>query len=272
MSIIKDLLMYFILSLTIYYFFKCRSLKLKLFNQRENFIKTLGHDFRVPLLAQIRGLDFIQQKFNLSIIEKEFIEEINNSCKYTLDMISMLLKIYKFENKEIFINYEYIDVSLIISKIFKKYENIANEKEVKLKYILENNVVLTDKENFTKAMEILTNTALHYVNNNTSINISLKKQIKKFILEINYEGKSISNEEYNRMFSLNPTYSTVGRGIQMFLCKKITDIQKWEIKYITKNTGGSFVISIPYRKGDCKYNQSKLKFRQCLYSLCNKQY
>jgi hypothetical protein len=49
---------------------------------------------------------------------------------------------------------------------------------------MENNVVLTDKENFTKAMEILINTALHYVNNNTSINISLKKQIKKFILEI----------------------------------------------------------------------------------------
>ena len=33
----------------------------------------------------------------------------------------------------------------------------------------------------------------------------------------------VANEEYKRMFALSPAYSTVGHGIQMFLCKKIIE-------------------------------------------------
>lgn len=265
MSIIKDLFTYFILALMIYYFFKCSYLKTELFNQRENFIEILGHDFRVPLIAQIRGLDYVQQNFNLPHFENSFVEEINNSCKYTLEMISMLLKIYKFENNNIFPNYEYTDISVIFPKIFEEFNKTAAEKNVKLQYTFENNIILTDKEDFTKAVKILINTALLYAKKNTTVNISSKKYEKKLILEVKYEGSSISDEEYKRMFSLNPVYSTVGQGIQMFLCKKIIDMHKGEISYTTKLKECSFIISIPqkYEYIPSEYRNLRLKCRQC---------
>ena len=86
MSIAKDLL--FIIVLLILFFVLRRNLSLKyeLFSQRENFIKTLSHDIRVSTLAQIRGLDLLQEKYN----QEELIFDINESCKYSLDMINML--------------------------------------------------------------------------------------------------------------------------------------------------------------------------------------
>ena len=245
MSIIKDLFLYFILSLTIYYFFKCRYLKSQLYCQRENFIKTLGHDFRVSLLAQIRGLDIVQQKFNLSDDENRFVEEINNSCKYSLDMISMLLKIYKIENGALYLQFENINISEIIYEIFTEYKNNAAEKNIALKCNFENNTIFADRENFSKALKILFDTVLIYSNKNTTVQLSLKRSLGYFIFEIEYNGNPISNEEYKRMFSLNPAYSTVGHGIQMFLCKKIMDMHKWKIEFKKQAEECSFVISIP---------------------------
>ncbi len=71
-------------------------MKSALFSQRENFIKTLSHDIRVSTLAQIRGLDLLQSKYS----QEELITDINESCKYSLDMINMLLNTYRYENGE----------------------------------------------------------------------------------------------------------------------------------------------------------------------------
>jgi len=245
MSIIKDLFLYFVLSLTIYYFFKCRYLKSELFNQRENFIKTLGHDFRVSLLAQIRGLDIVQQKFSLSDKEICFVEEINNSCKYSLDMISMLLKIYKIENGTLALHYENINITEIIYEIFTKYKNNAAEKNIALRCNFANNTIYADRENFSKALKILIGTVLIYSKKDTTVRLSLKRTPAHFLFEIEYNGNPISNEEYKRMFALSPAYSTVGHGIQMFLCKKIIDIHKWKIEFKSHFDVNAFIISIP---------------------------
>ena len=253
----------------IYYFFKCRYLKSELYSQRENFIKTLGHDFRVSLLAQIRALDIVQKKFNLSDNEAVFVEEINNSCKYTLDMISMMLKIYKIENNDIFSDYTCINLSAIVSEILKKYESMAKEKGIMLKCNFENDIIYADREYFTKAMQILINTVFLYSHKNTIVNISLTKSLKNYKLEVKYNGNPISNEEYKRMFLLNPAYSAVGHGIQMFLCKKIMDIHKWEIRFQTQADECSFVISIPAKQKRTFLELQKLhpKVRQCSTAL-----
>ena len=250
MGIIKDLFNYLILFVMFYYFFKCLYLKSELFKQRENYIKTLEHDFRVSLLAQIRGLNIVKQHFKLTQSESAFVEEINNSCKYSLDMVSMLLKIYKIENKDLSLFFENLNISEILSEIFTEYRNLALEKNVKLRCNLENNILHADKESIKKALKILIYTAILYSLKNTTISIFLKRMYGYFLFEIKYNGKPISNEEYKRMFSLNPAYSTVGHGIQMFLCKKIIDVNKWEIRFQKKADECSFTISIPIRKNN----------------------
>ena len=59
--------------------------------QKDFFIKTLSHDFRVATLAQLRGLEYLSKSANFEPENTELIAEITNSCQYSLEMISTLI-------------------------------------------------------------------------------------------------------------------------------------------------------------------------------------
>ena len=75
--------------------------------QKDFFIKTLSHDFRVATLAQLRGLEYLSKSANFEPENTELIAEITNSCQYSLEMISTLINSYLFEKGEQVVNCEY---------------------------------------------------------------------------------------------------------------------------------------------------------------------
>ena len=247
MSILKDYcFLYFILTLIVLLGLKCKQLKYELLTQKEYFIKTLGHDFRVSIIAQIRGLDLIQKGLNSTNDDYKLVNEINDSCKYTLDMVTMLMNIYKIENKDLLLNYEILNLSDVINDVLTEFTEIASEKNIDFNSNIKHHIIIADKENFIKVLKILILKALQYSERNSILNISFELSAGKNLLCINYKGKPLTFEEENRMLSKNPNFSTVGHGIQMHLCKKIIDLHKGKLAFKTKlNKYNTFEISIP---------------------------
>ena len=100
MSIVKDLLLIILFVIMLLKYISLYKFCLK---QRELFIETLSHDLRVATIAQIRGLELLE-KNNSGVVLKDLIQEIKNSCKFSLDMICMLLNTYKYEKGEQVLN------------------------------------------------------------------------------------------------------------------------------------------------------------------------
>ena len=71
----------------------------KMIQERKYFINTISHDFRVAILAQIRALSFLQNKKNIICSEQELIEDMDDSSKFSLDLINTLINTYKYKNK-----------------------------------------------------------------------------------------------------------------------------------------------------------------------------
>ncbi len=247
MSIAKDCCLICILILTFYYIFQYNSLKRKFFKEKELFIHILGHDFRVPVIAQIRGLDLVLQK-SFVVQEDDFLlDEINKSCKYTLDMVTMLMNIYKIENGEIILNYENINLRECFTTILDEFSDCIESKNINIVFDVGNESIYADKTYFIKALRILINTVLRYSANNKTVSITLLKNINGMKLTLKYVGNSLSQDEYSRLFELNPTYSAVGQGIQMYLCKKIIDLHNGKIKFCPKlNQNNDFDVILPY--------------------------
>ncbi len=235
MSIVKDLLFIIIFVLFVFLLKRNFSLKSELFAQRENFIKTLSHDLRVSTLAQIRGLNILQKQYQ----GEELLNDLDESCKYSLDMINILLNTYRYENGEQVLNYETFNFSEIISPCTEKLLKTMKEKGVEFCFsISDSDTVTADKTEIGKTLFYLLSTSVYYSNKNNKIFVFIKKLHDKFEISITYSGKPLSEEECRRMFLNNPRFSTVGHGIKMYLCKKIIEFHGGNI--FVNNCGGNF--------------------------------
>lgn len=236
MSIEKGLLL--VLLFLIVLIIKYLRLKHNFIEQRNYFIQTLSHDLRVSSIAQIRGIEFIQKDKSLLESQKEMLSNVNDSCKFTLDMINMLLNTYKFEQKEPVLNYEYSNIAEIVSNSCNILSNQCKEKGIKLINSISNAYLDFDKNYISKVINILLSTAIFYSDKNSFIKVFNKEQTNEVEVNILYCGNILTDEELKRMFSKNPRFSTVGHGIKMHLCKKIIDFHKGKISInrINKNT------------------------------------
>lgn len=245
MSIAKDLLFIIVLLILFFVFRKNISLKYELFNQRENFIKTLSHDLRVSTLAQIRGLDLLQKQYNESLVE-----DIEDSCKYSLDMINMLLNTYRYENGEQVLNCENFNFYDLVASSCSRLSNAAEEKGVGFSLNMDSSeIIYADRVELEKLMYYLLSTAVFYSGRNHKIFVSVGKENDKLQVSLTYNGSPLSEEECRRMFSNNPRFSTVGHGIKMYMCKKIVEFHggKIYVKNISDKIN-SFTFSLPEKK------------------------
>lgn len=228
MSIVKGFLL---IVLFLYLIYRLIVLNNEYSKQREYFIKTLNHDLKVAILAQIRGLEILQKINKDNNSQKELISDINQSCIYTLDMITMLLNTYKYERGEAVLHYESFNLSDLIMSAYHLILPMAREKNIEIVFdICKNCELEADREGIFRVVSTLLTTAIYYSLKETSISFKVRRIKGKLKVTILYCGKTLTEEECRRMFSNNPRFSTVGHGIRMHLCKKIIDFHKGVIK------------------------------------------
>lgn len=249
---IKDFLLVGILLIVIA---KCILLHKEIKTQREYFIDTLSHSIRVSVIAQIRGLDILQKE----LVNTEagiLVDEINKGCKYTFDMITMILNTYRYQNGEQMLNYEAVNLEEVVASSCKQLTFLADEKNINFNCQLEkDSIIEADKYGISKAIYTLVSTAIYNSSKNKPIYIKTETKDQLFEISVIYHGKSLTEEECKRIYSDNSKFSTVGHGIKMHLCKKIIDYHHG--KLTIKNCGeniNSFTINLPI---DAKSNVLK---------------
>ena len=215
--------------------------------QKQDFINTLSHDLRVSAIAQIRGLELLQKEAT----HIELVNDISDSCKFSYDMINMLLNTYQYENGEDILKYEHFNFYEILQISCKILQKEAYFKDIKILYNKKKNTkfIQAEKNGLTKVVTTLLSTAIHNSCSNSNIYITTEQNNKTLSVSIVYEGKGLTEEECRRMFLHNPRFSTVGHGIKMHLIKKIIDFHKGKIsvKNLANNIN-SFTFTIPIKK------------------------
>lgn len=227
---IKSLVLIMLFFVLVYKYIKLHK---NYINQRKYFIKTLSHDFRVAIIAQIRGLELAEKNNDLSLLS-----EINDASKYSLEMVTMLLNTYRIEQGEQILSCECFNPEAIINNIVKSSASFLAEKSVKLEIVKNASVFIeADKELFSKMLKIIITTAIANAQNKKKLLINLSSSDENLDIKISYEGQSLTEEEFNRMFMSNSKFSTVGHGIKMNFAKKIIDFHKGKILVLKELNG-----------------------------------
>ena len=225
--------------------------------QKEYFIETLIHDLKIPTLAQLRGLELIKNESfgEINGEQKELITQIETSCKYILEMISMVLNTYRFETGQNQLIYEVFNISELVMSCFNKISPQAQEKNITFSYGTnkENTCIEADKKEIQQVILNLLSNAIAYSDRNERISVNTTLANNQLKLTIVSHGMILSERECKTLFDRSswesPKYTTIGHGIGLYLCKKIIDVHNGEIYASTDGIStNSFSFIIPQYK------------------------
>lgn len=226
-------------------------------SERNFFINTLSHDLRVATIAQIRGIELIDKNCK----DKELVSEINKSCRFSLEMINMLLNTYHYKNGERNLHYEKFDICELINNTCQKVSETSAEKTCKFYYNKPESIILdADKDGIFKVMKTLLSISVNNAKKESVIFIKTKKVINSLEINIIYQGKTLTKDQCKNMFLYNPKFSTVGHNIKMDLIRRI--VESHSGKVFVKNLSKeliSFCFTIPISKSNRKQREIKVK-------------
>lgn len=197
---------------------------------KEDFVATLTHDLKVPIIAEANMLEFfLQEKFGtLNDKQKEALENMKASNKELLDLVQIVLETYRLKEDEIDLNLEKISVKKFLNIIAEEMTYIAQKTNNKIVVIVpEDYDIEIDFLHFKRVLKNLVNNAILYGKSNTDIEIIAKIVNEKSQIIVKDYGKGISAEDiekiFNKYFSASKKFRKIGTGLGLYLSKKIVE-------------------------------------------------
>lgn len=224
--------------------------------EKNRYIGMVAHDLRNPIgVAEsfsallIEDLDKIEKD-----VEREYLEHINKSCNFSLDLIHNFLNVSKIEASVFDLSLQEVDYidfvkdAIIQGQIFahnKAQQIIFSTSIGKLK-------VQIDQNKIQQVFNNLLSNAVKYSLPNTTITVIIECEGNEIHTSIVDQGLGIPLEELSQLFtafhttSVKPTGNEKSYGLGLSIVKKIIEAHKGKIWVESEvGKGSNFHFTLP---------------------------
>ena len=220
---------------------------------KEDFVATLTHDLKVPIIAESNMLNFLLSgKFGeLSPKQQEAIENMQKSNNELLELVHIVLDTYKVRDSGIELFKQPVVLSKLIKDVAAEMKPIADaSKNPIVVKIQEDNELLLDKLQMKRVLKNLIQNAISYGKTNTDIELKLFKRDKNAVITVKDYGKGIAKEDitkiFNKYFSASKKFRKIGTGLGLYLSKEIIEAHKGSLVVQSEeNKYTEFCITLP---------------------------
>lgn len=221
---------------------------------RENFIATLSHDLRVPLLAENHTLKYmLKGTFGpLSNHQEVAVDNMINSNSDLINLVNTLLDVFKYESETIELHKKNINIFQLVEECLMEIESLINSQNKIVKSHIKEDIpnIYVDRKHIKRVLYNLISNAINYTPDNSIIEIDAR--IKKYTMKITIKdnGKGISEEDiskiFDRYYSSSKKFRKVGTGLGLYLSRQIVEAHGGNIWAESKpNQGSIFYIELP---------------------------
>lgn len=227
--------------------------RLELFNQREEFMASLAHDLKSPLIAANRILELMAAKAwgPVSEDQSDLLIQLRDSNKTLLSMISSLLDVYRFERDLDSLEMESVDLCEIVSSCLNNVYAIAVSRRINLLHEMPDNaVVKADALSLRRVFQNVLDNALKFTPDNGKIQLKIEVSSNAVLITIEDTGPGISEADQERLFQRfgkgKSHQAMQGTGLGLYLCKQVVNAHGGKIFYEPALPNGSkFKIQLP---------------------------
>lgn len=220
---------------------------------REDFIATLTHDLKVPIVAESNILEFlINGKFgDITNSQREAISNMKVCNDELLELVQILLETYKVKETGIDLYKENLELPPLVWGIIEEMRSIAEKSGIKLNFHCDDHyMVYADKIQLKRVVKNLIQNAISHSESNNDIDVKITQTQDFTAVAIIDYGKGIPKENIDKIF--NKYYSTakkfrkIGTGLGLYLSQQIIKSHGGEITVTSEeNVHTEFCIKIP---------------------------
>ena len=197
-------------------------------NLKEDFVATLTHDLKVPIIAETNMLElFLNESFG-PVSEKQEIalKNMQVSNKELLDLVQIVLETYKYRDGNISLYKENIMLRSFINEIVDEMEPISIKNNNKLKFSSPRDIrVYADRIQLKRVIKNLIQNAISYGEPNFPIEISIGEIPQYIVIKVKDYGAGISQSDidkiFNKYYSAAKKFRKIGTGLGLYLALQI---------------------------------------------------
>lgn len=220
---------------------------------KEDFVATLTHDLKVPIVAEANILDFLLAGKFGEINEKQEValKNMKSSNKELIELVQIVLETYKIKEKGIKLLKENIKLNGFINGIIDDITPFAAMSGLKVNFNPTRDIKVTaDPMQLQRVIKNLINNAISHSNTKKDIDIKTG-EIPGFItISVIDYGQGIAQKDlnliFNKYYSAAKKFRKIGTGLGLYLSQQIIRSHGGEITVESEeNVRTEFCIKIP---------------------------
>jgi len=204
---------------------------------REDFMATLTHDLKTPMLGEQKTLQHLLDGTlgDMNAEQKNMLAALNRNKQRQLDLVNNLLSIYRHDHLGVKLQMSLVDLDELIADILTEVQALANERRIALEYTCRRTPPKVKGEalQIKRVIANLLHNALNYTPSGGFIRVNLSEQTHQLLIEVADNGPGLAEEDlenvFHRFYRAEGTRDIVGTGLGLYLSRQLIQAHRGRI-------------------------------------------